>query len=1553
MAESKTGLRHRLAKVRRRWKAAAALHGLLLVAAEALLLFLVLLLADAVYSFAPHVRIGLLAAAVFLLAVCLVRRVVRPILRRIPDEQIALYVEERSPQAEGSVISALECEREAAAAAGASGTAGSREQWHGGLSRFIAALLADDAVRRIDRTNRRVFANPARLQQRLLLACLPLAVLALGSLSFPEHVRYGRDRIIAPWESLLAAQKEAHLAAQAELARLRYECRRLGFEVQPQGLAILRGKGVEFTVALSHEPAAVPFFHYQFARPGSQDQAIEMHPHQARFTYRLPFPDINESFTYYVSAGRQSSSKYELKVYDPLAVRSIALTYHYPDYLQRDPLTISGSSGDVTAVASTRVDVRVIANNPLKSGTLRFDGTTSIPMTCGQKPEDGATGSFVVTKDSSYNYEIADVYGETCKIQDFFLVKAVPDNPPSITMVSPKVDMSVHPLCEVTFAAKVADDFAIKDATARVSYYRGGTPEPMALPLLPVTQRDFRNFLEGRVEHVLELEKLTPSPKLGDMMFYHLEVTDRKGQTAKTDLFFIKLMPLEVVAAWPENPTPPDLPHWDYLWTPDIILLAAAAWHIEQQRGKIPNGEFQTQCTQLAARMEPAMNSQHGLNLLGGKAKLPPEVARAGAALLAEATGKLQKALQLVREYEPGKAAFEMQQAMALAESLNLAKGLQEIEMAQAPIHTGQPSGGYNQDAVQEQMEFRLPGVMSDSLTAFQQEDNPRHFLPPDYRRALRLKERTAPLTKELQLAGEIYASQEQLIEMAREAFGHLKLREAAEASCTNDPAAGQGTRGDMIRVDKRAVPWASMDPRAELPQPGSGGEMKSPKPEKIKGLAYAKLRDNERAGPGSPHRSQTPGGAEDEQDEDQPQEKKKETALGEQWKIQANDRRPRRNQGGGGGGDQQQQQSPLGMEQSQERSSGGSPGQERSGEREQLAARQAGLAEQAAQLARKVANTMEPGERTATAATGGLREASRDMRQAADSFQRGDVRAGIAQARQAQQAMRSAMHALRAAQAGSLDQALAAAQAGAATLVQNQYRLSQGTQQLAERIGELGGEDHPKTPAGPSDRGVRQPGAEAQPGKEQPGKGTPTKGQPGRGQPGTGQPGEQQPGEQRPGEGQLRHLGQVAEAQPGKEQPGRGTPTKGQPGRGQPGTGQPGEQQPGERRPGEGQAGQRTPAQPSPRVAGPSGAAVEKAKAYDPRLAANMQSLAGEQLKLSEQLKDFEGYVKDVVQWSKEAERERVTTSLKDVSDGLERDGVAQKMVDAGVDLSQQDVGSARATQDQIEAALEKMNGRLREAGDILAGSKTGIVSRAARQAKEIGEQVRQLAGLPQPGGQLRPSGQPGQGQPGQAQAGTGEPGQGQRDQAPSGQAEAGQGQPGQGERSQEQAGTRQQSEIRNPKSDGSLADRLATDERASSGAFPAAGRPGPDTGMPGAGQPGPQVDSLWLKSRELTQTLRDEQLADPGALDYLARRVEDPATFREMFEKVKKAEAGRFANVVTGIGKSLDEVLKETLSAKKLHSEQREESPPKFRSFIDAYFESLSKAATGRGAN
>ena len=130
--------------------------------------------------------------------------------------------------------------------------------------------------------------------------------------------------------------------------------------------------------------------------------------------------------------------------------------------------------------------------------------------------------------------------------------------------------------------------------------------------------------------------------------------------------------------------------------------------------------------------------------------------------------------------------------------------------------------------------------------------------------------------------------------------------------------------------------------------------------------------------------------------------------------------------------------------------------------------------------------------------------------------------------------------------------------------------------------------------------------------------------------------------------------------------------------------------------------------------------------------------------------------------------------------------------------------------------------------------------------------------------------------------------------------------------------------------------------------------GQPGPGSNVPGgAGGSRDEIDDLWFKAHDLAGTLRNEQLADEPTLDYIHRRVKDPSTFRSMFDKVKKAEAGKFSDVLTGIGKSLDEVLKETLSAKKLHSERQEECPPKYRTFVDAYFEALSKAAAGKATN
>jgi hypothetical protein len=67
---------------------------------------------------------------------------------------------------------------------------------------------------------------------------------------------------------------------------------------------------------------------------------------------------------------------------------------------------------------------------------------------------------------------------------------------------------------------------------------------------------------------------------------------------------------------------------------------------------------------------------------------------------------------------------------------------------------------------------------------------------------------------------------------------------------------------------------------------------------------------------------------------------------------------------------------------------------------------------------------------------------------------------------------------------------------------------------------------------------------------------------------------------------------------------------------------------------------------------------------------------------------------------------------------------------------------------------------------------------------------------------------------------------------------------------------------------------------------------------------------------------------------------------SFKKMFEKANKAEAGKFAQTALAVGQNLDKALKEALSSNLLHDEQREECPAKYRTFVNAYFEGLSKA-------
>ena len=100
-------------QVRRRWRMKLALRGALAVAAIGLLVFLVSARALEAARFTPQAiiifRIVLAAAVAALTGYLLVR----PLLRRVRDEQVAMYLEEHEPTLQATIISAIEAGRDA------------------------------------------------------------------------------------------------------------------------------------------------------------------------------------------------------------------------------------------------------------------------------------------------------------------------------------------------------------------------------------------------------------------------------------------------------------------------------------------------------------------------------------------------------------------------------------------------------------------------------------------------------------------------------------------------------------------------------------------------------------------------------------------------------------------------------------------------------------------------------------------------------------------------------------------------------------------------------------------------------------------------------------------------------------------------------------------------------------------------------------------------------------------------------------------------------------------------------------------------------------------------------------------------------------------------------------------------------------------------------------------------------------------------------------------------------------------------------------------------
>jgi hypothetical protein len=153
-----------------------------------------------------------------------------------------------------------------------------------------------------------------------------------------------------------------------------------------------------------------------------------------------------------------------------------------------------------------------------------------------------ASGSFEVTQDATYTIKIIDADQMENEDPYEYFVRALPDAPPTVTLIRPGRDRRVMSLEEVSIAAAAEDDYGLTEFA--LNYMVDGG-EDRRIDFL-ATQKDRRQgSIDGQT--ILYLEDLEVEP--GEFVLYYLTARDNNriegAAEVVSDIYFLEAVPTD------------------------------------------------------------------------------------------------------------------------------------------------------------------------------------------------------------------------------------------------------------------------------------------------------------------------------------------------------------------------------------------------------------------------------------------------------------------------------------------------------------------------------------------------------------------------------------------------------------------------------------------------------------------------------------------------------------------------------------------------------------------------------------------------------------------------------------------------------------------------------------------------------------------------------------------------------------------------------------------------------------------------------------------------
>lgn len=438
-----------------------------------------------------------IAAVVLLLE--MIWFVLRPGFSKISDQQIALFIEEKFPELEDRINSAVEIKDH---------TISGIEQ-----SKIIDKLI-DDATNKIKSVQ---FKGITERKKEKTLAYFAYGLFFLFSLMTFSYIDDLR-RLTSDVEFSL--NPKTHFSQEI-------------INIIPGNIQIEKGESVDIIAELKASTDEDLILHYKMADDVWIKETMETSIDKQKSIFRII--SVQEPTTYYVEHNEILSQEFNISIYEFPKVTQINLKYKYPAYTGL-PDRIEENTGNIRGLQGSDVTLTIQYSGSPTKGELVLDESTKIKLAALEN--GNFQGKIKLSETGVYHVNLTDDQGKTNKFPIQYQITPVEDMQSIITINDPQRDVRVNAVEEVLIDVSVSDDFGVNSTSIKYSV-NGEDEESISL-----FEKERSREKEINGSHLFYLEDYSLEP--GDVISYYVDAEDNFHQAStQSDMYFIEVVPFD------------------------------------------------------------------------------------------------------------------------------------------------------------------------------------------------------------------------------------------------------------------------------------------------------------------------------------------------------------------------------------------------------------------------------------------------------------------------------------------------------------------------------------------------------------------------------------------------------------------------------------------------------------------------------------------------------------------------------------------------------------------------------------------------------------------------------------------------------------------------------------------------------------------------------------------------------------------------------------------------------------------------------------------------